>query len=194
MLVACSWYRRRPSFYIAARRYTELLASTGRWEIASTARGGQGKFVIAAYRSFTALDRADRRLVLEAAVLIALAWTGLRLFRFATLRRMLDRVGGSPGPRASGQTHAARISRVAWAIAAISARFPSATCLVQALAATAMLRRRGVSCELRIGVRAGDNAAEPIEAHAWVECGGTVAVGAVDDLADFTLLATLGRQ
>jgi hypothetical protein len=150
--------------------------------------------VIAAYRSFTALDRADRRLVFEAAVLIALAWTGLRLLRFATLRRILDGVARQPAFDTSEQNHAARIGRVAWAIPAIAARFPSATCLVQALAANAMLRRRGVACELRIGVRAGDNAAEPIEAHAWVECAGAVAVGAVDDLTDFTVLATLGRQ
>jgi len=150
--------------------------------------------VIAAYRSFTALDRADRRLVLEAAVLIALAWTGLRLLGFATLRRTLDRVAGSRGSARSGQTHAALVGRVGWAVTAIAARFPAATCLVQALAADTILRRRGIACELRIGVRPGDNGARPIEAHAWVDCGGAVAVGAVDDLRDFKVLATPGPQ
>jgi hypothetical protein len=151
--------------------------------------------VIAAYRSFTALDRADRRLVLEAAVLMALAWTGLRLLRFATLCRTLGRFAGSPASAKSRQTDAALLGRVGWAITATAARLPAATCLVQALAAVTILRRRGVACELRIGVRAGDNGAGPVEAHAWVvDCGGAVAVGAVDDLTDFKVLATLEPQ
>jgi hypothetical protein len=150
--------------------------------------------VIAAYRSFSALDRADRRLVLEAAVLMAFAWTGLRLLRFATLRRALDRFAGPPACAKSRQTHAALIGRVGWAITATAARFPAANCLVQALAAVTILRSRGVACELRIGVRAGDNGAGPIEAHAWVDCGGAVAVGAVDDLTEFKMLAALRPQ
>jgi Transglutaminase-like superfamily len=169
-----------------------VLASTAHWEIASTSEQWPGKFVIAVYRSFTALDRADRRLVLEAAVLIAIAWTGLRLLKFATLRRTLDRFAGSPASAGSGRSHAALIDRVGWAITAIARRCPAATCLVQALAADTILRCRGVACELRIGVRAGDNCARPIEAHAWVDCGGAVAVGAIDDLTDFKVLATLG--
>lgn len=150
--------------------------------------------MIAAYRSFTALDRADRRLVLEAAGLIALAWTGLRLLEFATLRRTLDRVAGSPASARSGRSHAALVRRVGWAITAIARRWPAATCLVQALAADTILRRRGVACELRIGVRAGDDGAGPIQAHAWVDCGGAVAVGAIDDLTDFKVLAPLEPQ
>lgn len=157
-------------------------------------QGKTGEFVIAAYRSFTALDHADRRLVCEAALLTAIAWSGLRLLRFATLRRILDGVVRLPAFGTSEQTHAAPTGRVAWAVTAVSARFSPATCLVQALAADVMLRRRGVASKLRIGVRSGDNATEPIEAHAWVECGGAVAVGAVDDLAEFAVLATLGPR
>ena len=65
---------------------------------------------------------------------------------------------------------------------------------MQALAADTILRRRGVACELRIGVRAADNGAGPIEAHAWVDCGGAVAVGAINDLTDFKVLATMDLQ
>lgn len=126
-------------------------------------------------------------------MLLGLAWTGLRLLRLATLRRTLDRLAGSPASARSGQTHAALIGRVRWSITAIATRVPAATCLVQALAADTMLRRRGVPCDLRIGVRAGDMGG-PIAAHAWVDCGGAVAVGAIDDLTDFKVLATLGPR
>lgn len=44
-----------------------------------------------------------------------------------------------------------------------------ATCLEQALAQRWLLRKGGVSAELRIGVR---KAGEKFEAHAWVECDG----------------------
>jgi hypothetical protein len=78
---------------------------------------------------------------------------------------------------------------VSWAVAIVAARVPPATCLVQALAAGAMLQRRGLACELRLGVR--NRTAEggaAIEAHAWVECDGRVAVGAVDHLAELTVM------
>jgi hypothetical protein len=80
------------------------------------------------------------------------------------------------------------IGKVRWAITAVAVRFPSATCLVQALAADAILRRRGLAPELHIGVRADANSARRIEAHAWVECNGSVAIGSIESLSDFTPL------
>jgi hypothetical protein len=147
--------------------------------------------VIALYRRFTSLDRSDRRLVLEAASLMALVWTGLRLFQFSTLRRILDRYAGSPAARNDGTPNASAIRPVRWAITAVAARFPAATCLVQALAADAILRRRGLACELRIGVRVRGNSAVPIESHAWLECDGAVAIGAIENLSSFKVLTAL---
>jgi hypothetical protein len=137
------------------------------------------------YRRFRSLDQPDRRLVLRAAALMALVWTGLRLLRFATLRRILDRYAGSPAARNVRYGDPIAIDRVRWAIAAVAARFPSATCLVQALTGEVMLRRRGLDCVLRLGVRATRGSAASIEAHAWVECQGAVAIGAVDNLSTF---------
>ena len=150
--------------------------------------------MIALFRRFTSLDRSDRRLVLEAASLMALVWAGLRVLRFPTLRRILDRYALSPATRNCGQRQTSATSPVGWAITAVAARFPSATCLVQALAADAILRRRGFTSELRIGIRVRSNRHVPLEAHAWVECGGAVVTGAIDDLADFKVLTTLRPQ
>ena len=144
------------------------------------------------YRRFTSLDQADRGLVLQAASLMALVWTGLRLLRFVTVRRILERYAGSPAERSVGHRDPIAIDRVRWAIAAVARRFPSATCLVQALAGEVMLRRLGQDCELRIGVRSGADRTRAIEAHAWVECEGAVAIGAADDPSTFPPL-TAGR-
>jgi hypothetical protein len=144
--------------------------------------------VIALCHRFTSLDRLNRRLVLEAALVMAFVWTGLRLLRFPTLRRMLDRYAATSSPVHVGTSPSRTIGKVRWAISAVAARFPSATCLVQALAADAILRRRGLAPELRIGIRARSHSARPIEAHAWVECDGSVAIGSIENLSDFTLL------
>jgi len=148
---------------------------------------------------------------------MAVVWTGLRLLPFSTLRRILDHYAGSPTAGNIGQPrgthkvtrgrHEAKgrrqnengvrliaIGTVRWAITAVAARFPSATCLVQALAADAILRRRGLACELHIGVRVRGNTAVPLEAHAWVECDGAVAIGAIENLSDYKALTALRSQ
>jgi hypothetical protein len=58
----------------------------------------------------------------------------------------------------------------------IAARFVSgATCLLKAQVGTAMLNRFGYPAEIKIGVwKKSSN----LEAHAWVDCGGQVVLGA----------------
>jgi hypothetical protein len=145
--------------------------------------------VIALLRKFTSLDRSTRILVLEAAAVMALVWTGLRLARLPTLRRILDRYAGSSTAGNPRQPDA--IAPVCRAITQVAARVPSWTCLVQALAADAILRQRGLTCELRIGVRVRRDRPAALQAHAWVECHGEVAIGAVEDLSDFKVLMAL---
>ena len=147
--------------------------------------------MIARYRRFSSLSPSRRRLLLEAASLISFAWIGLRVLRFPTLRRALSRHVGSAARATVGQSHAAAIDQVRWAITTAGSLFPFATCLVQALAADAMFRRRGLACELRVGVRVRRNSAVPFDAHAWVHCDGAVVIGAIENLTDFTLLCTL---
>lgn len=58
----------------------------------------------------------------------------------------------------------------------IAARFvPGATCLVKAQVGSAMLNRFGYAAEIKIGVW---KKSPGLEAHAWVECGGLVVLGA----------------
>ncbi len=67
--------------------------------------------------------------------------------------------------------------RIAWAICAVSRYLPGArSCLVQSLAAQAMLARRGFASRLRIGVAKDEN--RRLRAHAWVECDGKILIGA----------------
>jgi hypothetical protein len=78
---------------------------------------------------------------------------------------------------------------VTWAIEDIGARpWMNAQCLARALAAHAMLRRRGIVSRLCLGVaREGAELA----AHAWVEVGESKGVGGVE-AGGFARLAEFG--
>lgn len=140
-------------------------------------------------RRFALIDRSQRRVLVEAAALMALAWLGLRLVRFRKSKGIFDCVVALTVARAPVAPDES-IEAVRRAIGAIAIRSRLASCLVQALAADAMLRRRRVASELRVGVRFTRQGARSgaIEGHAWVDCGGGATVGIADHQSDFGVL------
>lgn len=65
---------------------------------------------------------------------------------------------------------------IGWAVTKTAAHLPiDARCLAQALAARAMLRRRGIASMMHIGVARPD--ATSLEAHAWLEAAGIGVTG-----------------
>ncbi len=156
--------------------------------------------MIAAWRRYRSLGPAERQLLREAGTLLALVRVGLVLLPYARLRRLLDRYAGKrrhPGigsPAGAGPDDVLR--KVSWAVGVFSRRTPGpTTCLAQALTAHALLGRLGCPSQLRIGVRErGPAAPGPLRAHAWVESGGVVVVGALDDLAEYAVLSAPERS
>jgi hypothetical protein len=144
------------------------------------------------WRRIRALDAVERRLIVEAITLLGFAWIGLRIFSFPMLRRVFDAYSrtlritsrAAPSPK-----------QIAWAVTTAGGKFPwRITCLMEALAADAMLRRHGHICELRLGVQPPGHGPIPLQAHAWVECEGAVVVGDIDDLADYAPLSAPTRS
>ena len=149
--------------------------------------------MIAALRSFRALVRQDRALVLEGALVLCVAWIALRLLSFVQLRSLLDCYAARfrIASRATGPV----LDRTTWAVSAVADRSPvSMTCLVRALAADAILRRRGFASQLRIGVRCHDGVSlRPLDSHAWVECDDRIVIGQLDGLGDYTVMSPVAR-
>jgi hypothetical protein len=117
----------------------------------------------------------DRRLIVQAAVLVTLIRVGLWLLPFRLLHRILSGMVGA-GPRVKAALAATDdVDRVAQVVKAVSRYVPSATCLTQAMAAQVLLRQRGVAARLHIGVQKEDS--HGLMAHAWVESQGRVVVG-----------------
>ena len=131
-------------------------------------------------RTLIALPSADRILLLEALMLTVFVRAGLRVLRFTTVQRCVHRwnvkTRDESGP-----------DKIGWAVRAIGSRLRRTTCLVEALAAEWMLRRRGHRPALKIGVRRGAEAG--LDAHAWVECSGAVVIGRAPDLSEYVVLS-----
>jgi hypothetical protein len=122
--------------------------------------------LISRYRQLT----PERRVALwEAACKLALAQVAVHVLPFRWL------TGGLGQPRAESPAVLPpevmpTVHEVGWAIGAIVRRLPKAPkCLVQAVAAQWMLRRRGIAGTLYLGV--ARNPARSLSAHAWVRCG-----------------------
>jgi hypothetical protein len=122
----------------------------------------------------------------EAAAMLIIVRLGLRILPYRTARQLLDR---SAGPAAEGPS-IEHVRRIARAVTVVARRLRGSTCLVQALAANVMLRRRGLASEISIGVRRSGSGTTKLEGHAWVEHDGTVILGAIDNLGDYRVMGT----
>jgi hypothetical protein len=126
----------------------------------------------------------ERGLLVEACIWLSLARVATLLFPFRKAARWLGLSAESnPLDRQlqittlDGVTTAAA-RQIGWALGVISNRGPGhSTCLVQALAGVAMLRRRNLAGTISLGV-AKEKEAVGIVAHAWLSCGGEILTGA----------------
>ncbi len=112
------------------------------------------------------LSWPERRVLLQAVLLLPLFAVGIRMLGLARLRAwVVCAPATSPVSRAAVEP-----ARMGALINSAGANLPApATCLTRSLLLDWMLRRRGVHSELRIGVRMTGGA---FDAHAWVECDG----------------------
>jgi hypothetical protein len=126
---------------------------------------------------FVRLPRAERRLLMEAASGLTLAQLQVRLFGF---RRLAQRLGVHMAQAPQAQPEAVlEARRIRYALDVAARNLPwKPVCLPQAIAATRMLRRRGIASTLYLGV----DRTRDLDAHAWVRVGGVVVTGGpVDD-------------
>jgi transglutaminase superfamily protein len=120
----------------------------------------------------------------EAAVMLVMAKVAVRFVPPARLFAWANRP-----PRYLRRFAADETPWVSWAVEYVGARpWMNALCLPRALAAHAMLRRRGIASRLCLGVAREGGA---VAAHAWVEIGKEKVVGGAE-AERFTRLAEFG--
>lgn len=128
--------------------------------------------------------RKDLGLKLEALLWMAFFQGSLALFSFRRVTAWRERFARVRS--ASGEPRE-WIRRVRYAIRRANGRVPGAKCLADAFTAQVMLARRGVTSELKIGVKKEGDA---LDAHAWLEREGRCIVGE-GQLEEFTRLEGL---
>ena len=151
-------------------------------------------------RKFLELPRGERRLLLEALVLLPLMTLGLKTMGLRRSLLLLARCGvGASGyePEAGFARH--RALRTGALVRAAAAHGPvRGSCLAHSLTIWWLLRRQGVQAALRIGIR---RCGEGLQAHAWMEHRGCALNPDADDEGRFLpfgegrgLLARLGAE
>jgi hypothetical protein len=125
-------------------------------------------------RNFGRLGGARRRLLLEAALFELGARLALRWLPYPKLVWLLERPARRP--EIEGVARARLRCEVSWAVGTAGRHLPGETvCFPRAIAAHAMLRRRGVSATLHYG--AARLPERGLTTHAWVNDGAVGVVG-----------------
>ncbi len=146
-------------------------------------------------RRFLGLSFFEKKLFIQAFILLAIVKLGLWGLSFQTLLKItkgLEQWQFRPSAPLKQMSHHCQgeinccvqmIDRATWYMPG------RAKCLARALTAQILLRRLRYPTELRIGVKKGSG--KPLEAHAWVELYGQVIIGQVSELTHFIPFSSL---
>lgn len=121
-------------------------------------------------RGWLSLPPHERAALLRLLFGLPLMSLSLRVLDYRRTRRLVEWLTSGHEPRLASREELQQADRLAQ-LAATAGRHGliEATCLRQSLLVYAILRRRGLQPELRLGVRRDG---EGFAAHAWVELGG----------------------
>ena len=124
---------------------------------------------------FLRLPLTEKLLLLEALCALASARLAMFLLPFRSIAAWMGTRGAQTPPEASPE-ELRTAQKVGWAVAALARRVPwDSRCLAQALAGSAMLRRRGLEGTVNFGGRRDQSA--QLAAHAWLRFGPAIITG-----------------
>ncbi len=142
-----------------------------------------------------ALPRARKGLLAEALAALGLARLAMACLPFRRIAAWL----GAPGTESAIEATPAetRIAKeIGWAVGLLGRRVPwDGRCLAEALAATWMLRRRGLEGTVSFGARPGTGTGPGtvFDAHAWLRVGSSVVTGGAGHRS-FKVFTTFARR
>ena len=135
------------------------------------------------------LPASERSDLLPAACRLVWVWVLLGIFGLNRSRWQLSARNVSA---TADQAVVALWSRRATAIRRVGARLPGAQCLARALCLCWWMRSRGVTAELRMGIRRDEQGR--VSGHAWVEYAGTPVDETAEVVAQFQPLRWRDNQ
>ena len=143
------------------------------------------------FHRYRRLPHSRRRLLREALFALALARIAMACLPFRRIAAWL----GTPGnetPTDATYRQICLADQIGWAVGSVARRVPwDARCLAQALAATWMLRRRGLEGTVSFGADRGES--RQLLAHAWLRFGPRVVTGGAG-YERFKIFTTFARK
>ena len=138
-------------------------------------------------RKFLGLNPAGRTVVLHSVLLLPMLTLSLRALGMARTRAMIERFE----PGANGAAAALAPAELARLVDAVAARL-RVRCLARSLALWQLLRHRGTSTKIRLGVsKLADGS---LAVHAWLEFEGLPLNDHADVLERYAALPTRAKQ
>ena len=131
--------------------------------------------------TFGRTERWQRMLLLEATFALLRARVRLLIMPFREVAREIGTLTSPHDPSSNAETEIASVDtaiirNVGWAVRTMAGFVPfKAVCLQQAIAAHAMLKRRGIASVMHFGAIPGGF--EHLQAHAWVDAAGIKVTG-----------------
>ncbi|QDL09337.1 lasso peptide biosynthesis B2 protein [Brasilonema octagenarum UFV-E1] len=142
-------------------------------------------------RNFLKLSGSDHSLLAITFILLGAIRLGLFFLAFRNLLKLLQKIN-QQNIRFPCSTQKSQISvgKIVWAVNVATRYTPGgAKCLARALTTQFLMNRYHYSSELRIGVAKEQGG--QLEAHAWIEYQGWVAIGNLPDLSRFIPMPSL---
>jgi hypothetical protein len=142
-------------------------------------------------RNFLKLSGSDRYFLAITFILLGAIRLGLFFLAFRNLLKLLQKINKQnirfPFEIQKSQIY---VGKIVWAVNVATRYMPGETkCLARALTTQFLMNRYHYSSELRIGVAKEQGG--QLEAHAWIEYEGRVAIGNLPDLSRFIPLPSL---
>ena len=130
-------------------------------------------------RKFIELEPERRRALWRAFGALRAARRDLKRRPFRDLVGALQPVGGERDEVDLGPQDQKRVGDIAWAVRVASRYAPfDSSCLVQVLAARALLREAGIAGRIYIGAGQNEDGSDKgFAAHAWLKCGDRFVTG-----------------
>jgi hypothetical protein len=127
------------------------------------------------FKRYRQTSPARRSLLWEALAALAIARLAVACLPFRRIAKWLGTPGLQTPPTAAAE-QIQTAGEIGWAVGVLARRVPwDGRCFAQALAASGMLRRRGLEGTVSFGVREGQSS--KFDAHAWLRLGSCMVTG-----------------
>jgi len=145
--------------------------------------------VIRKINKFKQLPHEQRILFIEAWLLSGYYRISLKLVSFKRLIRLPEQQQSREDTIHLTDLQKTVSDSVARTVARMAGNTPwQSACLIQALVAQNMLRRRGIPGVIFLGVKKDQNDTDQIDSHAWLKCGETIITG-LKGIDEFTVIS-----